>query len=1285
MQPTKPNTPSGYQRNLALAALLVAAVPLMAQQTTATADAKPKTDDDSVLVLSPFEVTAGDNESYTAATTLAGNRLNTELRDIGNAVTVITAQFLKDVGATNNETLLQYTAGTEVGNIRGNFAGLGDGAVLSETNRFQTPNQNTRVRGLAEADNTRDYFLSDIPWDSYNVDRVDLQRGPNSILFGLGSPAGLLNVSTKQAAFKDSNEVSYRLDNWGSNRFVGNFNKVIIPKELAIRIDTLYEKEKFQQDPAFENDKRTQFAFRYEPGFLKKGGARTIIKGSFENGNITSNRPRSIPPLDRITPWFYAGTYNGIYKSAGTIRTSPTTTQSVGLNSTRVYKNLNRETFNPFQVQDDNTGRPNHGQQRPVINGGPDAGFINTAFNPWIGNFAQQFAGINSFYSDGAAVTPGSNFVWEGSRARGINSSGNIDGDLGRAFHRPVGIARYDQFAQGAGLPYYQFGLYKAKSLSDPTVFDFYNNLIDGPNKWEWNDWNAYNLSLAQTFMDDKFGFEVNVQNEDFKRGQVSLLTGDKQAIYIDINSVYTDGTPAGKNGEPFQDGTPNPNVGRAFISDSGQGGNTEYHVKHESVRATAFFTHDFNRSGTKNLLTRILGKHTLTGLYSDETQKADNRNWTRYAVADNSYLNFIGNKDFAFNANELAINRVIYLGGNLSGNSSASGINLPRPTAAATVPGQLTVRAFDSTWIATGVDPAAVWINEYYPDGHPSRTSTQSENPLNYRGFVNIPVKVLDSESDATTRNLLTQGAQLTKSQVTSKAFVWQSFWWDKSIVGTFGYRKDTAKAWDTTLNTNSGAFPRYLNLSKDNYKLAEKPKNTIEAISRSYSIVAHLNQLPFLAKAMDRLPVDISFFYNKSSNFQPSAQRVDVYGVALAAPSGKTIDRGVLIESKDGKYSLKINKFYTALQNASSSALTNSWYIGASQAWAGNWANRFQYDLADPSNNNMTIQYQANNRPAGSPNPPGYTDTFRPGNPNYDPTNSLYNYGTDVGETAAQAAARENAAVTAWRAWQASVDPRFYAAWGININDPTKIINAATPAGFTITEDSLSEGYEIEFNANPTKNWRLTFNATKVEATRMNVGGTNLRAFITAYEKALRTTAAGDLRIWWGGAGNDTTLRQWFQNADSQVGSDWAQKALAEGTRVSELRKWRFNAISNYNFSEGRLKGFNVGGGIRWQDKNAIGNRPVGDPYGTTIAFDLGNPYYGPSELNVDAWVGYSKRLPRRIFNQTIDWNIQLNVSNIGEGNKLIPVTVEPDGTPATYRIAPHQYITLTNTFKF
>ncbi len=1272
---------------LVSAALLFAAAPLWSQTTAKAPAAIPVPDKkDEVIELSPFEVTAGDgDETYTAATTLAGNRLNTELRDIGNAVTVITSQFLKDIQATNNETLLQYTAGTEVGSVRGNFAGLGDGAVLDEASRFTRPNQNTRVRGLAAADNTRDYFLSDIPWDSYNVDRVDLQRGPNSILFGLGSPAGLLNVGLKQAAFKNANEVAIRLDSWGSVRTQGNFNKVIIPNELAIRFDTVYDKTKFQQEPAYEDNNRLYGALRWEPAFMKKNGARTIVKASIENGNIDSNRPRSLPPLDRISPWFYSGTYNGVYKAAGTAIINGVSTP-VTAGQTRVFNYLNRETFNPFQLQDDNTGRPNHGQGRPVINGGPDAGKYNPGFNPWQGNFANQFSGIDSFYPTASALAPTSNIVWESYAVRGLSTTGAIDGSLARSFNRPGGVATYDAFAANAGLPYYQYGLYKAVSLKDPSTFDYYNNLIDGPNKNEWNDWNAYNVSLAQTFMDDKFGFEVNLQHEDFTRGQLALLTGGTQAIFIDNNSTYNDGTPHGKvvNGvlEPWADGTPNPNVGRPFISDSGQGGNTEFKSLRDAVRATAFFTHDFTRGGDagKSIWRRILGKHTITGLYSDDTQKTDNRNWARYSALDNNYLNFIGRNNFRFNASDVSVNRIIYLGDSLASKTTAAGANIPRATGLVQVPSTLQVRTFDSTWVATTVDPAAYWANEYYPSTRTEYNSTQSENPANYRGFVTIPINIIDSETSAKYRNLLTTGAQKTKTSVASKAFVLQNYFWDKSIIGTFGYRKDTAKAWGKTLDASSTAVPGYLNLSSTGYSLPATPTNTISAISRSYSLVAHANQLPFMRNFMEKLPVELTFFYNKSSNFQPSASRVDVYGIPLTAPSGKTIDRGVLIETKDGRFSLKINKFVTALKDATSSALGSAGFIGTSQQYGGNWANQFEYDLSR-DNQAYTINTQANNRPAGAANPAGYTSVFIPGNADFDPTNSLYNYGQDIGETLAQAAVREKAAIGAWRVWQAQVDPRFYAAWGIKLNDLTKPLVATTPQGFTVTEDSESHGYEIEFNANPTKNWRLTFNATQVNATRSNVGGTNLRTFITAYEKALRTTAAGDIRIWWGGAGNDTTFRTWFNS----VGSSWAQKSLSEGTKASELREWRFNAITNYAFREGRLTGFNVGGGIRWQGENAIGNRPVGDPLGSAIAFDLSRPYNGPSEANFDLWFGYNKRLPRKFFNQNIDWNIQMNITNVGEGNKLIPVTVQPDGTPATYRLSPHQYITLSNTFKF
>ena len=324
--------------------------------------------------------------------------------------------------------------------------------------------------------------------------------------------------------------------------------------------------------------------------------------------------------------------------------------------------------------------------------------------------------------------------------------------------------------------------------------------------------------------------------------------------------------------------------------------------------------------------------------------------------------------------------------------------------------------------------------------------------------------------------------------------------------------------------------------------------------------------------------------------------------------------------------------------------------------QAWAANWVNRFEFNWT-----NDTIA--------------GASD---PSRSDYQ-TNTIDNYEPASGESAADAKARENSVIAAWRAWQKSVDPRFYTAWGINLNDHTKSVSATVPNGFAVTEDSSSQGYEIEFNASPTRNWRLTLNASKTTAQRKNIGGTNLSAFISSYVTALNGGAkggVGDLRIWWGGAGNETSLQDWNNN----IGSEYNQRKLQEGTNVPELRKWRWNGITNYQFDHGLLKNFSIGGGIRYEDSIVIGYKPIAGSAPGTISFDIADPYRGPSETNYDIWFGYGRKIWRNI-----DWSVQLNIRNLGVGNELTPITTEPDGSPATYRIRSPQTWQLTNSFAF
>jgi outer membrane receptor protein involved in Fe transport len=185
--------------------------PTTARMTPTTVSVASGTSEEEVVKLSPFEVSTTRNVGYQATDTLAGTRIRTDLKDVGASIAVLTQEFLNDIGATDNSTLLQYTTNAEVAGTRGTYAGLGNGTSVDESGNLRSPEGAQRVRGLAAADNARDFYITDIPWDSFNVDRIDILRGPNSILYGLGSPAGIVNGSTRNAAFQNRGEVTARL------------------------------------------------------------------------------------------------------------------------------------------------------------------------------------------------------------------------------------------------------------------------------------------------------------------------------------------------------------------------------------------------------------------------------------------------------------------------------------------------------------------------------------------------------------------------------------------------------------------------------------------------------------------------------------------------------------------------------------------------------------------------------------------------------------------------------------------------------------------------------------------------------------------------------------------------------------------------------------------------------------------------------------------------------------------------------------------------------------------
>lgn len=515
---------NNVRKTLVALACLAGAWPLLAQTASqpSTPDTPaPKTKltnanttklESDVVELTPFEVTSVKDTGYQATETLAGTRIRTDLKDVGAALSVYTKDFLNDIGATDATTFLQYTPNAEVAGTRGTYLGAGNGTTLNESGNLRTPAGAQRTRGLAASDNTRDFFVTDIPWDGYNVDRIDILRGPNSFLFGLGSPAGIQNASLRNAEFRNFGSVEARYGSYNSVRTTVDLNQQVIPGVLAIRADGLLDNQKYEQKNAYQDQRRGSLAIRFDPQLFHDRSNRTSLKVKMENGDISADRPRTLAPYDSITPWWTA---------MGQLSVSSPQLFQIGTNTAAV---------NPWL-----SGGPAN-QQQPIW-------FIDGTSN-------QLYQIYGGFVNTGAITSTGA----AGSASTSLQ---------GQSFSNEfLGISGYNGYANAAGIP--NAGKTRDKSLTSPGVFDFYKNLIDGPTKHEYEKFNTANIDLSQTFLDDRIGIDLTYDHQKYKNGGQQLL--GNPTIQIDVQKQFQDLSTNPNFGRPFVVG--GPGSGNSYQSD---------------------------------------------------------------------------------------------------------------------------------------------------------------------------------------------------------------------------------------------------------------------------------------------------------------------------------------------------------------------------------------------------------------------------------------------------------------------------------------------------------------------------------------------------------------------------------------------------------------------------------------------------------------------------------------------------------------------------------------------
>ncbi|MBI5689775.1 MAG: TonB-dependent receptor plug domain-containing protein [Verrucomicrobia bacterium] len=308
------------------ALLLVAApfLPLAAQSVPTVAEpAKSDT-----VILSPFTVTSDTDRGYQAGNTLAGSRMNTKLSETPASVSVFTAEFLKDLGATDLADVLEYAV-----NANADFNAVStapsffymDGGLLNSVR--------VNNRGLS-ASRTIDFLDTTLPMDTYNTGRFDVSSGPNSVLFGFGSAGGIVNAQTRTADFRRTS-LNFNLiaGSWAAYRAEADVNVVALKDKLALRVMGVHDERDTWRKYASRETERWSAVAGFKPF---KG---TTVTAFYEKGDIANPSERPYNRVDLLSFWWERGRQTidntALGTGTGTVN-NPSGTRGIGIRNSWV-------------------------------------------------------------------------------------------------------------------------------------------------------------------------------------------------------------------------------------------------------------------------------------------------------------------------------------------------------------------------------------------------------------------------------------------------------------------------------------------------------------------------------------------------------------------------------------------------------------------------------------------------------------------------------------------------------------------------------------------------------------------------------------------------------------------------------------------------------------------------------------------------------------------------------------------------------------------------------------
>ena len=194
---------------------------------------------------------------------MSGTRINSSIQDLASSITVVTKTQMEDFAmlnindvflyAGNTEGTGTYTAGTGVG-VADRNGSVADNVQLDPIN-------SNRIRGIAPANITLGDIqtMGRVPIDPIDIDSIEISRGPNANVFGLGNPSGTVNLVPASANLtRNFTQATEQTDSYGGYRSTIDLNRVLWQNKLAIRASGVFEHDGFVRKPSGTNTVQLQ-------------------------------------------------------------------------------------------------------------------------------------------------------------------------------------------------------------------------------------------------------------------------------------------------------------------------------------------------------------------------------------------------------------------------------------------------------------------------------------------------------------------------------------------------------------------------------------------------------------------------------------------------------------------------------------------------------------------------------------------------------------------------------------------------------------------------------------------------------------------------------------------------------------------------------------------------------------------------------------------------------------------------------------------------------------------